>query len=369
MQGRKISFEKVRTVFGLYFFACCFFVSCSNSQISQREDVSAQKERDLSSLDEDNEWYKLEQIMPDNPVSGVVPEIDESQDLKKNLVRGRYLVTAVAACGVCHSSLSDPQLSGGKKLIDSYGEVYVPNITPDEETGIGAWKIHEIMQAIRASIGKGGNPLSLDVHSGYRWLSDSDARAISLYLLSQKPVTSAIQRRELGLFSRKKLGIISRHNLVSGYVPELPSNRPVAEYGRYLALHVSNCGVCHSPGRAVFSGEELFSGEKGKKSSLLGTAKALVDAVRELDNLDEEPTVVENKDSFNNLLKFPQKSPNIRGGLSGGLYSWKEEDILKYISTGVNTTGTKSANCPTNFYQGMTEGDKKAIAAFLKTLN
>ena len=55
------------------------------------------------------------------------------------LERGRYLVT-VADCGSCHTVPgSDHAFAGGRPIETPFGTLAAPNITPDRETGIGAW--------------------------------------------------------------------------------------------------------------------------------------------------------------------------------------------------------------------------------------
>jgi mono/diheme cytochrome c family protein len=60
--------------------------------------------------------------------------------------RGAYLVTTIGSCGNCHSPRDAPghvaagkELSGGVEFDEDVGHVVGPNITPDRETGIGAW--------------------------------------------------------------------------------------------------------------------------------------------------------------------------------------------------------------------------------------
>ena len=69
---------------------------------------------------------------------------------KSGIERGKYLTEHVAICGDCHtprSSIGVPNrsmyMAGAGKDIGPLGEL-VPNITPDKETGIGAWKREEI---------------------------------------------------------------------------------------------------------------------------------------------------------------------------------------------------------------------------------
>src|SRR5687768_363232 len=58
------------------------------------------------------------------------------------IARGAYLVSGPAHCTSCHgdpqqlvAGALDPQLSGGMSFDLPVGEFFVPNITPDEETG------------------------------------------------------------------------------------------------------------------------------------------------------------------------------------------------------------------------------------------
>ena len=73
---------------------------------------------------------------------------------KSGIERGKYLTEHVAICGDCHtprSSIGVPNrsmyMAGAGKDIGPLGEL-VPNITPDKETGIGAWKREEIANSL-----------------------------------------------------------------------------------------------------------------------------------------------------------------------------------------------------------------------------
>ena len=57
--------------------------------------------------------------------------------------RGQYLVEVLAACGNCHTPRGSQgenralHLGGGFRIEEAFGVAIVPNITPDQETGIG----------------------------------------------------------------------------------------------------------------------------------------------------------------------------------------------------------------------------------------
>ena len=277
--------------------------------------VACSTERALESRPEVSPWYTLSGAVPQRVIPDSTADVSSysSEELNAVIAHGRYITENVAACGRCHG----PDLSGGRKLVDDDGEVFVPNITPDEASGIGTWSISEIAQAIRASIGKEQSALSIELHRGYRWMSDVDTRAIALYLLSVPAVTKKVQRRELGLLARKRMGIISRRVPVEGYVPALGSNTAVVQHGRYLVKHVANCGGCHTAEDGIFSDAEYLSGD--------------------------------------------DQVPNVRG--SEGLKDWDVKKIASYLAS-----GTESVECPLPYYKGMKLKDRQAIAKFLKTL-
>ena len=56
------------------------------------------------------------------------------------IARGEYL-TRIGGCFSCHTDAANggPPLAGGRALATPFGTFYSPNITPDRETGIGAW--------------------------------------------------------------------------------------------------------------------------------------------------------------------------------------------------------------------------------------
>jgi hypothetical protein len=69
------------------------------------------------------------------------------------------------------------------------GIVFPPNITPDNETGIGSWSDRQIIEAIRSGVGRhAGRRIIVMPWQGYSRLSDEDVRAILAYLRSLEPV-------------------------------------------------------------------------------------------------------------------------------------------------------------------------------------
>jgi len=338
--------------------------------------------------------------------------ISDPQVLAKYSERGRYLVDGAAACGTCHASDRNDgdALSGGRLISDSFGDLMAANITPDKETGIGDWNVAEIMRAIRASIDKDGKPLSLDTHRAYRWMSDRDAKAISISLLAMPAVSNPVERRQLGGFERNRFGLFPQHQDFAGYVPELTPPKVTAEvsegqtydarWGRYLANNVAQCYSCHTTDAgSPLSGVPFAGGGTRAPLSLLSvkTVTSLFDSKitqekpaslelvspegREVLGLEEpETNALEGEKSLQNVItrqdsQFPLAGPDIRGSAGNGLAAWSVDDIIRYLSSGEVRSEdgavlrtVDSAFCPWENYSQMTIIDKRSIAAYLKAL-
>jgi hypothetical protein len=124
--------------------------------------------------------------------------------------RGEYLV-GLLGCGRCHTegyllgtAPSGPHLAGSRVGIayaDSDDEmrpglVFAPNLTPDRETGLGAWTRRDIMRALTTGVGTDGHQrLPVMPWPNYGALADRDLTAIADYLQSIAAVRRAIPDR------------------------------------------------------------------------------------------------------------------------------------------------------------------------------
>lgn len=121
--------------------------------------------------------------------------------------RGEYLVELLG-CGVCHTDGAlegaadlDKSLAGSRTGIayssplgvERPGVVYPPNITPDDETGIGTWSDTQIEHAVAAGLGRhAGRRITSMPWPGYAKLTGDDAEAIVRYLRSIRPIRHVV---------------------------------------------------------------------------------------------------------------------------------------------------------------------------------
>ncbi len=118
--------------------------------------------------------------------------------------RGEYLVELLG-CGACHTDGAlegvpdfDKALAGSSIGIAFSsplnnarpGVIFPPNLTPDEETGIGLWSDRQIESAIRIGVGRhSGRRIAVMPWQGYTIMAPEDVSAIVAYLRSIKPVS------------------------------------------------------------------------------------------------------------------------------------------------------------------------------------
>jgi hypothetical protein len=103
------------------------------------------------------------------------------------VARGREL-TAAGDCIACHSDPAQGRpFAGGFRLETPFGTLLGANLTPDRETGIGAWTDNEFVDALQKGVGRGGRHLYPAMpYNYYTKITREDALAIRAYLASSR---------------------------------------------------------------------------------------------------------------------------------------------------------------------------------------
>ena len=84
----------------------------------------------------------------------------------ETIARGKALTDA-GDCAGCHTADPAKPFAGGKRIDTPFGAIYSPNLTPDRDTGIGAWSDEDFRRALREGVAPDGSryypgfPLSL----------------------------------------------------------------------------------------------------------------------------------------------------------------------------------------------------------------
>jgi mono/diheme cytochrome c family protein len=170
------------------------------------------------------------------------------------LARGRYLVEVVAHCFECHSehdmSLPSAPIVAGRKgagwvmPIPELNNIASRNITPDPDTGLGAWKDDEIARAIREGVRRDGTALfPVMPYLEYAEMSDEDVKSVVVYLRTIPAVRNVVPARSLPFPLEHIVKTMPRP--LTQPVPAHEPGSAVAR-GAYLS-RLAECQVCHSP--------------------------------------------------------------------------------------------------------------------------
>jgi mono/diheme cytochrome c family protein len=178
----------------------------------------------------------------------------------ERLQRGSYLVNQVMLCPACHTSRAngniliepertDAYLGGGNIYADKgLGTLWIPNLTPDPDTGLGRWTDDEIMRAIRDGVSADGHfLLPLMPFFSFQHVSDEDARSIVAYLRSIPPYKQPKPREEnkLGFMQKMLFKVVGVQMHPPAADVVAPPKTDKVAFGHYLA-RLGACTECHS---------------------------------------------------------------------------------------------------------------------------
>jgi mono/diheme cytochrome c family protein len=264
--------------------------------------------------------------------AGVAGSIDK-QDFSQ-IERGRYLAT-VGDCAACHTRPgSGLDYGGGRPLETPFGMIISPNITPEPQTGIGAWTDDEFVNALTQGTGRNGTRLYPAMpFNYYTRVTRDDAIAIRAYLNTVLPVYNPVTPNQLPFPFNIRTSMSVWDALFFKPGPFEPVAGKTAEWNRgaYLAEGLAHCGACHTP-------KNFLGGDKTSER-LQGYAL---------------------QGWF---------APNITNDPRRGLGSWSVDDIAEYLKTGHNkvsaSTGLMSETVSMSTAH-MNDDDLRAIAIYLK---
>jgi nicotinate dehydrogenase subunit B len=169
------------------------------------------------------------------------------------IARGAQLA-ALGDCAVCHTSATGVTNAGGRALETPFGAIYSTNITPDVETGIGAWSYPAFERAMREGIHRDGRHLyPAFPYTHFAKAADADLQALYAYLMAQAPVRADVPNNALRFpFNLRPLiaGWNALFHQSSLFQPD-PAKSEAWNRGAYLVEGLGHCGACHSPRNAL----------------------------------------------------------------------------------------------------------------------
>ena len=250
--------------------------------------------------------------------------------------RGDYLVNGILTCGNCHTpkgpsgDIMDKAFSGGLSWDEPPFKVTAPNITQDQETGVGDYTDAELKQLLRKGIKRNGVPVAMVMPSGfYEVMTERDLDAVIAYLRTIKPIKNVVAD--------------PIYKMAQGHPIPPGGESPYTEamlgdklgQGFYLAT-IAHCMECHTP-----------MGPRGREfADKLGAGG----------------------------FEFPgpwgvSVSRNITSSQTTGIGVWTDDEIKRAITQGVGKDGsTLKPPMGFNYYATMSAADLDAIVAYLRTV-
>jgi mono/diheme cytochrome c family protein len=274
----------------------------------------------------------------------VTPALAEE---KPDIENGRYMFHA-GGCASCHAApasdkCDDPKygdalkVSGGRCLKTAFGTFYVPNITPDKETGIGGWTTRDFIRAMK----RGRSPSGMRYYpafpyASYQRMTVKDLTDMKAFLDTLTPVVSKAPAHNLSFLYSRRSGLRIWRELYldkKTFKPD-PTKSEQVNRGAYLVEGAGHCGECHTP--------RTWMGGMRQSVKLSGAISP------------------EGKGPI----------PNITPDATG-IGSWSEKDIAYTLESGFKPDGDVMGDSMAAVQANMahlTPADREAIAAYLKSI-
>ncbi len=178
------------------------------------------------------------------------PVTGESAEL---ISRGEYLAK-LGDCIACHTNVKakTPAFAGGLPLNTPFGTFYSPNITPDKKTGIGNWTEKDFIRAMKDGRDpKGRNYFPVFPYIYFANMADDDVRALYAYFMSipaveQKnkslPFPFGVPGARFSLWGWNLLFFYPGDDLQYN-----PDQSPTWNRGKYIVDGLGHCSMCHTP--------------------------------------------------------------------------------------------------------------------------
>jgi mono/diheme cytochrome c family protein len=264
--------------------------------------------------------------------ASTVPAADKDTTLVK---QGEYIARA-SDCISCHVGPDGVAYAGGKPIATPLGDVIASNISASKKYGIGEYSVKDLTNVLRNGKTPSGSHLYPAMpYPAYRGMTDDDIKALHAYLQTVPAVEHAPEAKtDLAFpFNFRFLMIIWNTMNLDAYDPPKGLDGQVAR-GQYIVDNLAHCGTCHTPRNDLMGSDH---------DQYLGGAQ---------------------------LGRW--FAPNITSDHDAGIGAWSDEQLAEYFKNGqVGYSALAAGPMAEAIHyslQHLTEGDRLAMAAYLKTV-
>ncbi|SEK23531.1 Cytochrome c, mono-and diheme variants [Roseateles sp. YR242] len=272
------------------------------------------------------------------PSTGKGPRGAETPDATTSLIaKGEYLAR-IGDCVACHTDPGGKVFAGGRAMATPFGPLYTPNITPDDETGIGAWSADDFYRMMHTGISRDGTLLYPAMpFASYTKVTRDDSDAMYAYLMSVNPVKQKNRPHELRFpYNQRELLVGWRTLYFSeGEFKSDPAKDATWNRGAYLVQGLGHCAMCHTAVNRLGGSSESQAFEGG---------------------------MIPNQNWY---------APSLTSNREAGLGNWSIKEIKDLLQAGASDRGTvygPMAEVVYHSLQYMTDADAEAMAVYLKDL-
>ena len=195
-------------------------------------------------------------LLPGRAIAPIA-RTDASVYSAATIARGEQLA-ALGNCAECHTTLRGTLNAGGRALETPFGTIYSTNITPDVDTGIGAWSFSAFERAMRHGLHRNGRQLyPAFPYTHFSKTSEADLQALYAHLMAQPAVRATAPTNTLTFpFNLRPLlaGWNALFHQARAFKPD-PARSELWNRGAYLVESLGHCSACHSP-RNVLGAEQ-----------------------------------------------------------------------------------------------------------------
>lgn len=254
--------------------------------------------------------------------------------------RGRYLIEALTACDNCHTPPGGAgydftrRFSGGAQTFsDKSYVVRGSNISPDQETGVGAWTDEELRAAIIEGVGRDGRLAPVMPSDSYKALTARDLDAIIAFLRSAAPVRAPLQAPQ------QRSGDWAPHPMPGAAAAfDEASLADKSAHGLYVAS-LARCMSCHSE---EIDGAPDYRNRLGAGGKVFRNAAGVVVA--------------------SNITSHPTK----------GVGAWSDDEVKRAITEGVSRDGSPlrppMSTLSKAHFSKISPDDLDALVAWMRTI-
>ncbi|AKH38195.1 MULTISPECIES: c-type cytochrome [Nitrosomonas] len=185
---------------------------------------------------------------PVSEKSAVAKLEDNIVEQQVQQARGAYLAH-IGNCMGCHTGQNGQPYAGGHILETPIGTFITPNITPDQQTGIGLWNEEDFWRALHEGKGRNGDLLyPAFPYTEYTRITREDSNAIFAYLQSLPSIQQQNPPNQIHFpFNFRPLIYIWRALYFEQgiYQPEAGKSDEWNR-GAYLVQGLGHCNACHT---------------------------------------------------------------------------------------------------------------------------